>query len=340
MKSRIQQLFDRKMTRKGFIKGGFLLFVSSFAIYGVIEQLLSNAATPSGSTEADKGTRTGSATVVANSAFADGNAVKFGTVPSTSTTGTGSSTTTTTTSTTSPVPSAPASMGVADYKLVFHDEFDTSTLNTEVWGIVNGVTDNGTPMKSSNVALGANGLELTNTGSSGALVTSGTWFGGQSGAGFTCNPSGGGTLDSSGPIYVEFQSYVPADPQNSSLIAYWPALWMCDENYSTGYGEIDVMEGLSGTNAGDVHYGDDNSGDVRMNYNSAQNGPGTHTYGLLWTTEGETVMIDGVVQPNSASVTTATMADGPQCILLEEGGQSPGSGTVVMTVRYVRVWQG
>jgi hypothetical protein len=117
MKSRIQQLFDRRMTRKGFIKGGFLLFVSSFALYGVIEQLLSNAATPSGSTEADSGSRTGDATVVANTATPDDKAVEFGAVGATAT-GTGSSTTSSSTS----VPSGPT----GNFKLAWHDEFDDS----------------------------------------------------------------------------------------------------------------------------------------------------------------------------------------------------------------------
>jgi hypothetical protein len=92
MSNRLQKLFETKMTRKGFIKGSFLLFVSSFAIYGVIEQLLSNAATPSGSTEADSGSKTGAATVVANTATPDDKAVEFGAVAtSTGTTTTGSS---------------------------------------------------------------------------------------------------------------------------------------------------------------------------------------------------------------------------------------------------------
>jgi hypothetical protein len=85
MHKKLRQLFDRKMTRKGFIKGSFLLFVSSFAIYGVIEQLLSNAATPSGSTEADSGSKTGAATVVANTATPDDKAVEFGTAGGTTT---------------------------------------------------------------------------------------------------------------------------------------------------------------------------------------------------------------------------------------------------------------
>jgi hypothetical protein len=85
MSNRLQKLFETKMTRKGFIKGSFLLFVSSFAIYGVIEQLLSNAATPSGSTEADSGSKTGAATVVANTATPDDKAIEFGKPVTTST---------------------------------------------------------------------------------------------------------------------------------------------------------------------------------------------------------------------------------------------------------------
>jgi hypothetical protein len=321
-RSGIKNLMKKEMTRKDFLSVTGLALISLFGVAGVLAEIISKAESPYASSQASSGTLTGTAKVVTATGAVTGSAVEFEAPVAT----------------TNPVPVAPASLGVSGYNLVFRDEFNTGSLNTAIWGIVNGPTDNSTPMKSSNVAVGASGLELTNTGSSGSLVTSGTWYGGISGSGFTCNPSGGGTLGSSGPIYIEWVSYVPPDPQSTSQIAYWPALWTCGENWPED-GEIDVMEGLGGTNAGDVHYGSNNS-DVRMNYNSAQSGPGTHTYGLLWTTSGQTVVIDNVVQPETSSISTSDMLNAPQCLLMENGGQSPGSGTLVMTVRYVRVWQG
>jgi hypothetical protein len=321
-KTKLKDVLKKELSRKDFLSVTAIAIISFIGIGGVIKEILSHAEGPYTSGDPASGSLAGGAKSISSSTALASEEVEF---PASTTTS-------------SLVPDAPTSLGVSNYSLMFHDEFDTGSLNTAIWGIVNGATDNGTTMKSSNVAMGANGLELINTGSSGALVTSGTWLGGVSGSGFTCNPSGGGTMGSSGPIYIEWQSYVPPDPQDTSLIAYWPALWTVGQNWSED-GEIDVMEGLGGTNRGDIHYGANNS-DAVYNYNSAQSGPGTHTYGLLWTTSGQQVVIDGILQPNGTNISTAEMDNAPQCILLENGGQSPGSGTLTMTVRYVRVWQG
>jgi hypothetical protein len=237
------------------------------------------------------------------------------------------------------VPNCPGSLD-APTTLVWHDEFTAGSLNTEYWGVVSGPTDNGIAMSSAMVSFGPNGIQLENNGSNGSLVTTGTWLGGQSGAGFTCNPTGGGTLGSSGPIYVEFSAYIPE--ASNGEVAYWPALWLVGQNWPQD-GEIDVFEGLGGANAIDVHYGTGNS-DVRINLSGSAAQGGNHVYGLLWTASGQTFVVDGVVV-GTASVTAAQMLNAPQAILLENGGTTsngpaPATTPAVMTVRYVRVWQG
>jgi hypothetical protein len=315
-------LHKKELTRKEFLTLTALAVISTFGVVGVIRELLSHAATPYTAGDAEEGARSGTTNLITGSTGAGSSeVVQFGTVSVS----------------TSPVPQAPSSLGVSGYKLVFRDEFNTGTLNTQIWGVVNGSVDNGTTMLSSNVSFGSNGIQLKNTGNSGALVTSGTWFGGQSGSGWTCNPTGGGILGSSGPLYIEFSAYIP--PTSNGGVAYWPALWLVGSNWPVD-GEIDVFEGLGGANAIDIHYGSNNS-DVRINLSGSAAAGGTHVYGVLWTTSNLVFVVDGV-NVGTANVTAAQMNNSPQCLLLENGGQSPAPATnpAVMTVRYVRVWQG
>jgi hypothetical protein len=55
MSTPLQNLFQKKLTRKDFIRATFVMFVSAFGVYGVVEQILSHASSPYSSTAASKG---------------------------------------------------------------------------------------------------------------------------------------------------------------------------------------------------------------------------------------------------------------------------------------------
>jgi hypothetical protein len=349
MSSRLQKLFETKVTRKGFIKGSFLLFVSSFAIYGVIEQLLSNAATPSGSTEADSGSKTGAATVVANTATPDDKAVEFGTAGGTTTAS-------------SLLPIVPSSLAGVPTTLVFHDEFDTGVLDTTRWvpgWYWDANVSNDTTMYESNVSVGDNGLALLmNSQSSGGMVNSQPWangFGvnGHPGTpidnfeGFTISPFGAdsgygtGTSPGSGPVYVEFKALDPASSDGG--MANWMALWLAGQEDPTN-GEIDVVE--TGEIAKyTIHYGaggDTNQPGTYATGDVSMKGGAWHTFGVLWTTTSVTFVYDGaIVAAQVGSFQQSSGLEGPMGILMENsyGGVAEVFPSTIY-IRYVRVWQG
>jgi hypothetical protein len=236
------------------------------------------------------------------------------------------------------VPNAPATIGgvTVPTTLVFHDEFDTGSLNSEYWGAVTvSGGDNGAAMTPSNVSVGANGLALvTSTATEGGLVTSGTWFGGISGPGYTICPTGGGTQGTSGPVYIEWEATFPI---SGGSIPAWDALWTTGPTWPED-GEIDVAEHLQGDALqAHVHYGT-GSGSAVPSGNSISAGPTTGTFGVLWTTTGQTYVYNGVVVGTTA-ISTGTMNNSPQCLLMEAGAADSGY-PCTLTVRYVRVWQG
>lgn len=79
-KNFLSELVERQMTRKEFLKWSALFVVSVVGVGGIIETLRSHAATPQVSTEAEKGTLTGSAAQIPDSTASGGQAVTFGQV--------------------------------------------------------------------------------------------------------------------------------------------------------------------------------------------------------------------------------------------------------------------
>jgi hypothetical protein len=78
LNSKIKNLIHKEMTRKDFLSFSALTIASLFGVVGVITELLSHAATPYASTEAETGTETGSAENTEDSAASQGKAVQFG----------------------------------------------------------------------------------------------------------------------------------------------------------------------------------------------------------------------------------------------------------------------
>jgi hypothetical protein len=335
MNASLQKLLNKKMTRKNFIKATFLLFVSSFALYGVVEELLSNAATPSGSTEADGGSRTGDTNVITNTAAADGKAVTFGTVGSSTTgagTGTGSALT----------PIVPSGLAGMPSKLIFDDEFDTGALNTDIWTpywFDNGGALNGMPTYSSNIDASdpSVGLKL-NLASATSTAT------------ITSNPNGGGTgsgvqfTPDNGNVYVEWKVTLVAD---GNQCANWQAPWMTGQDWPEN-GEIDWLETGGGTGTTHIHYGDPGtSGEAQGGSYSLS--PGIHTIGGLWTPTSVTTIWDGkaIVTFNTTDLfgpngPNAGGTYNPPMYLLLSHQYYSGDPTVFGTplvARYCRVWQ-
>jgi hypothetical protein len=254
--------------------------------------------------------------------------------PATPTTTPTTTTVTTTTTTTTPpvasdnnvVPDAPASLG-APTTLVLDDEFSTGALNSSLWSpewFSNGSTQNGTTMDTSNVSVGANGLALNlASNGTGGLVSSNPSDGVSGHTGFQIAPTAGK------PVYVEYKATLPA--ASNGQIANWPALWLDGQTWPED-GEIDVMEGLVGSAAFHIHYG---SGSGTAQGASVNTSPGTHTYGVLWTTTGVTFVYDG------ADVGSLTESMTSPMYLIMENSVDSSSALVpgTMDVRYVRVWQ-
>ena len=224
-------------------------------------------------------------------------------------------------------PMTPASLGAPTH-VILDEEFNTGSLNTSLWSpnwFVNGTTQNGTVMESSNVSVGANGLNLKlNSNSTGAIVSSNP--NGGAGTGFQVAPTAGH------PVYVEYTATLPS---SGSAIANWPGLWLTGQSWPAT-GEIDVMEGF-GTSQFHIEYGPAGSG-----FGSGVQNPGgvggttagTHTYGVLWSTTGVTFVYDGVVVGSE----TAALS-GPMYLVMENSLGNPSVLNATMTVRDVRVWQ-
>jgi hypothetical protein len=224
-------------------------------------------------------------------------------------------------------PDAPASLG-APTTMVLDDEFNTGSLNTSLWAptwFANGSVSNNTTMVSSDVSVSANGLALQlNSPSSGGLVSSNPSDGQPGHTGFQIAPT------PTQPVFVEFKATLPAAP--SGVVANWPALWLDGQTWPED-GEIDVMEGLGGMAAYHIHYGS-GSGTAQGGY--ANSSPGTHTYGVLWTTTGVTFLYDGAVVGTANEAMTS-----PMYLVMENSYGGSGDPTALpstMDVRYVKVW--
>jgi len=261
--------------------------------------------------------------------------ITHATTPPPTTTTTTVRTTTTTTPTASSnagVPDAPASLG-APTNLVLADNFDTGSLNTTLWSpswYGNTEQQNQTTMSSANVSVDANGLELTDAANdTGGIVSSNPNDSQPGHTGFQIAPSPGK------PVYVEYRATLPAAANGS--VSNWPALWLVGQSPWPENGEIDVMEGLGGSEAYHIHFGDGSGSGADGPGGVVSSVPGTHTFGVMWTTTSVTFVYDGAVVG-----TENESLDSPMFIVMENSIGDYGGPTTLpatMTVRYVKVWQ-
>jgi hypothetical protein len=252
--------------------------------------------------------------------------------PSGTTTPTATTTTipTITASSNGAVPNAPASLG-APSTMVLDDEFNTGSLNTSLWSPDwwgSGSVSNGTVMLSSNVSVGANGLALQlNSPESGGLVSTNPDDGQPGHTGFQIAPT------PTQPVFVEYKATLPAT--SSGTVANWPALWLVGQPPWPEDGEIDVMEGGFGYTAYHIHFGNSDGMGADGPGGTVNDSPGTHTFGVLWTTTSITFVYDGAVVG-----TINESLDSPMYIIMENSYSSadPTVFPATMDVRYVRVW--
>jgi hypothetical protein len=83
LKTPLESVLKKEMTRKDFLGFTALAFISLFGVIGVITELLSHAAAPYTAEEAENGQLSGDAILMANSVASGGKAVQFGAVATT-----------------------------------------------------------------------------------------------------------------------------------------------------------------------------------------------------------------------------------------------------------------
>jgi beta-glucanase (GH16 family) len=217
----------------------------------------------------------------------------------------------------------PTSGVTGPWHLIFDEEFNGSSLNTNRWTpywFSNGNVVNNVNCYSANVSVTpAHGLELLLAGAnSGSVVSS--------------NPS-------TNPVGFQFTyGYVESQitfPNNND----WSAGWILGNPYPSGefdYAETDIPNELT---VGNYHYG---TGD-----GTAVNDPSpisgalgvSHVFGLDWQPNQANFYYDGTLHH---SITGSIIVSTPQYLIFNHGATSSsdasGAGSKV-TVRYVRVWQ-
>lgn len=294
----LQELFNKKLTRKEFLGLGAVAIASVTGIAGLIKQLESHAATPFTASEPEGGVLGGSATSVSDTTASGGSAIKFGVA---STTGGVSDVALNTLigsvppTTTSPAPTGPTA-GQAG-------QFDTSTLATnEIWDNFNGtsldsrlwqfdsINQGGTQVyQSQNLTLDGNGHAVMTCTRSGSTIYSGRFTSRQKFAmkyGW-CAAS----------IKMPFS-------QNGVGGAWFPAFWMLLVGYNTSpnYCEIDIMEqfGNSGVYSTHLYTNNGKASDDKESYVDApashggDASQGYHTYWMLWEADRIRIGVDQV----------------------------------------------
>jgi hypothetical protein len=278
MNPRIIDLLQKKMNRKEFLTFTGLAVASLFGITGVITELLSHAATPYASSEAESGVRSGSATLLSNATSSEGEAVEFGTSVTTATPDFADNFTSFNTS--NWYPCYPYALGgEVDEGSGGSWNAGTTALNGVVYDPFQIVSDS-TATDGSLVRINCRRTTSAEQSAAGGKA----WVGGImiSQEGWTSG-------------YVEWRARFPAAGNGTGM---WPALWMFGQTQSSstqdkasrGASEMDMLEifGVPGTWNTTIHDVSSSGavGNDRVYSGSTDNG--WHTYGIEW--DGESVL--------------------------------------------------
>ncbi len=200
---------------------------------------------------------------------------------------------------------------------VFDDEFNGTSVNTNIWNVTNNWTNqNGVTTSSSNVTESNGNLILTlASSSSGAEIETSSY----------ALPVGG------------FAEARISFPGSGTTVYNWPAWWVSGPNWPQA-GEADIFEGL-GTASTNYHYysnGDQQAGPFYISGTWVNN---YYTFGLYRGSNYNNVYWDG-----SLVKSYSTSDNGqPETLILTVGlasGNTPAYGTASQVkVDYVRAWQ-
>ena len=176
-----------------------------------------------------------------------------------------------------------------DYELVWSDEFNGTTLNTDNWGYELGQVRNNEPQyytkRKENVEVANGYLRLSATANTSSVSGETKYYSG------SVNTSGKQSFKYGA---IEMRAKLPSSYRNPT--ATWPAFWMMGVyNWWPRSGETDILE-MYGQNfkkyEANVHWADENGNHVHLwttdgylptYYNNEDLGDTWHTYGVEWT---------------------------------------------------------
>jgi beta-glucanase (GH16 family) len=228
-----------------------------------------------------------------------------------------------------------------NWSLILDSEFNSSSLNTNIWregwwgtGVTDPVNANEDDCyNSNNVALSGTALDLNVTDQSSTCAGRTYPY---TGSLVDTNPSDGRASGGFQYTFGVFEArvYIPASASGEDVIANWPAVWQVGQTATNvPYGEADLFEGLGGQAC--YHFinaaGDPGGCDTTLT-------AGWHTFASDWQPGSITYYYDGKDVGSITSGITST----PMYIVLDNtiaADQLAISGADTMQVQYVRVWQ-
>ncbi|MGB0872336.1 MAG: glycoside hydrolase family 16 protein [Solirubrobacterales bacterium] len=241
------------------------------------------------------------------------------------------------------LPRNPAVSQAADWRLIFHDEFNGSFLNTRKWSRLRGDRHKyGSPYNRSLESAAYSIRNVTQNRGSAVLTLKR-----RPAKGYRRFPYSSGMIQS-GPKFAFRYGYVEARVKVPRCSGCWPAFWLMKNPPDSSWPpEIDVFEFFNTAKEKRPHFnfhwkqgntrrqtGIKPFGEPRRSYVGSW-----HTYGMLWTPETIQVFVDNL--PGPTYNVAARIPNKASYLILNlalQRGSRPRSGRK-MLVDFVRVWQ-